>query len=272
MGRPGRKRKTDVTLAQVSCEHESHGDYLNAQGITWHDMVRSVEGQQFLRANDDYARAIWRRHYAWAAYLEKRGQVPGRDGEEVITIPARPGRKAQQLCVQQLDRVSLTEDQRSAAKRYEADLHEGRLSALTAQNYENVYAVEQQRAYRAVPVEPARTVVYEDGAGNKVRRIMPDKKMPRTFNQPTEKKHIAWRDLQPLTLDAIDRLNDARAAVIKALGEPHAIVLDYYLREQITFSEIAKKTHYGRRAKVSDMFKEALDVLVKHYLGVVRYE
>lgn len=123
----------------------------------------------------------------------------------------------------------------------------------------------------AAQISPHRTVrldsIYVYSIGSRRQAVVPDPEpgAGRMFQLPIARQRGAWNDLKPVQLDAMDRVNRARAALEAAVGTSGAEAVQLFVGDRMGVAEIAGLKRYGARNKVGDTVRAGLDELAKHY-------
>lgn len=183
--------------------------------------------------------------------------APGYDGSppEIVDAP-EPGENPQMRVSRNvrehpLDLMAhkrqISAEQFGAGDLYRRDLEMSQISPLSGRSYESIYTVELSNA------KAQKEAALADMLG------------PKTFAARGAKQPLVWKDLQPLTLDAMDRVKRAHVFVERVAGRDAAVIATMFCRDRLNISEIASTKRYGNRNRVGRKLHEALDALADHY-------
>lgn len=120
-------------------------------------------------------------------------------------------------------------------------------------------------------ISPHRTVrlesIYVYAIGKRREAVVPPPEpgTERMFNLPIARPASSWTDLKPYQLDAMDKVNKARAALEAAVGRSGAEAVQLFVGDRVAVNEIAALKRYGARNKVGDTVRAGLDALASHY-------
>lgn len=124
----------------------------------------------------------------------------------------------------------------------------------------------------ASQISPHRTVrldsIYIHAIGKRREAVLPppsELSAAGMFRMPIKRQPGSWRDLQPVTLDAMQRVNKARAALEAAVGRDGAEVAQLVVGDRMQVGDVAGLKRYGQRHKVGRTLQAALEALAVHY-------
>jgi hypothetical protein len=210
-----------------------------------------------------YLADISKRRMAYVAILLDYARAaaeaaePGYDGAppEIVDAP-EPGenpqlRVSRNLREHPLDLMAhkrqITPEQFGAGEMFRRDLELAEISPMSGRAFESIYTTELSQA----------KAVKESGLDEMMG--------PKTFAARRAKQPLAWKDLRPAQLDAMDRANKARRYVDARAGKAAGEIVTHFCRGRLTVQEIGATRKYGARHTVGRRLQAALDALAEHY-------
>jgi len=115
------------------------------------------------------------------------------------------------------------------------------------------------------PRASAIETIFVGGAQQEVIDAGEPTERPVTFQPQNAKSTPSPRPLADKTLDAIQKVNDARSHVVGASSIEHWSILEAVVRDRRTIKAISDRRQGRNRNKVGNDFRLALDLLADHY-------